>query len=343
MSIKTVVSGIGRIGWEYHIPHVVAHPGYELVGACDPSGERRDDLVRDYPGTRAWADFDDMIAQAGAQLLVIASPTNFHRSQAIAAMEAGMDVFCDKPVAPTQADFEDMQATSERTGRKLMVFQPQRLSAASQMIKKLMNDPRLGGVYMVQDIGNDYHRREDWQTRRADGGGMLNNYVSHALDRVLYALGGAKVSSVMGVMKSVACLGDAEDVVKILANTAQGVAIDLEVNMADAQGTRYITVRGKTGAAVGQMIEGEDLRVTLRWFDPAAAPPVAMQEGVAAAGRKYRQPDALPWQTETWVQGKDPTNFYDLLHDYLSGGESFVPLAQTHELVRVQQLIRDQN
>lgn len=126
--IKVAVIGLGRIGWGFHLPQIAGHGGFHLISAADTSEERLLEAKEKYSIT-GYTDYIEMYEKEKPDLVVIASPTLFHREQAIEAMEHGIDVFLDKPMAMDLKEADDIINTMERTGRKLMVYQPHRVTA----------------------------------------------------------------------------------------------------------------------------------------------------------------------------------------------------------------------
>ena len=123
--LRTVVVGLGRIGWQFHLPEIDRHEGYTLTGVVDPLAERRDEALARY-GAPAHDNLRDSLEQVEADLVVLALPTTLHAEQAEVAFAAGCDVFCDKPMAPDLQAADRMIAAAEQYGRRLMVYQPER-------------------------------------------------------------------------------------------------------------------------------------------------------------------------------------------------------------------------
>ncbi len=174
-SLHTGVVGLGRIGWQFHCPELMRHEGFDLVAAVDPLAERREEAETTY-GCRTYSDVASMLASESLDLMVIASPTNYHVDHAIAAFEHGIDVFCDKPMAPTLAEAERMVRAAKAAGRKLMVYQPHRAGVDVVSLRAVLARDLIGSVYMIKRASSMYVRRNDWQAFREHGGGMLNNY-----------------------------------------------------------------------------------------------------------------------------------------------------------------------
>lgn len=314
--LRTALIGLGRIGWQFHAPAVRAHPGFVLVGTADPLPERRAEAEVAFSAP-AFASLAEVLRTTAPDLVVVASPTSFHAEHTCAAFAAGAHVFCDKPVARSVDELDRMIAAADAADRKLVAYQPYRLFSRSRALAALLERGTLGPLHLVKASICNYVRRNDWQAFLAHGGGMLNNYASHALDEVLHLLRPREIRSVFCQTRCVATLGDAEDVVKALLVTDEGCVIDLEISQAHALAGPPWQVVGAFGAA-GWDADARHWRV--RWFDPAAAPPPEPQTALAAAGRRYPE-ERLPWREETISAEAYPDlDYYDMLHAHLVHG-----------------------
>ena len=114
--LRTLVVGLGQMG----LRHALAYhrnPGFEVIGFVNRSPLDLPDELRRYP---VLPGFADGLAQK-PDLVSVNTYTDSHAAHAIAAMEAGAHVFCEKPLAPTLADAERVVAAARRTGRKLVI------------------------------------------------------------------------------------------------------------------------------------------------------------------------------------------------------------------------------
>ena len=334
--LKTVVSGLGRIGWQFHIPSICAHAGFELVGVSDPVEERLQE-AKDAFGVNCYTDYFKMVDAEKPDLVVICSPTHVHAEQAIYAMEKGHDVFLDKPMARDLEEAQKIADVSRRTGKKLMLYQPHRASAPSQVLKKLLDSGVIGDVFLMKLANLSFVFRNDWQAFKKYGGGMLNNYGAHEIDRALFFTR-SHAEKISGAMARIASLGDADDFVKILMETKNGVNVDIEVNMACAIEFSRTMVYGTNGAiSFGWDSEGPHFKV--RHFDPKDKDSIPLNESLAAPGRKYMGEGSSPtsWKEELHrITNDDAINFYDKCYEfYVMGKEPFVPLGDTLAVMRI--------
>jgi len=335
--LRTVVSGLGRIGWQFHIPSINANAGFELVGVSDPVEERLQEAKEAF-GVNCYTDYFKMVDAEKPDLVVICSPTHVHAEQAIYAMESGYDVFLDKPMARDLEEAKTIAQASERTGKKLMIYQPQRAVATTQTLKKLIDSGIIGKIFLLKATQTIYVFRNDWQAFKKYGGGMLNNYGAHEIDRTLY-LTGSHASKISAAIAKIASLGDADDFVKILMETESGINVDIEINMAGAiSAVPHDLVFGKNGAiAIDWDDDGPYFKV--RYFDPKDRDSIPLNDSLAAPGRKYMGEGMSPksWKEEIHrVSQDDAVDFYDKCYDfYVHGKEPFVSLSDTLEVMRI--------
>jgi len=326
------------VGWGYHVPNIVKHEGFELSAVVDPVEERLKE-AREEHGARGHTDLASLLDSEALDLVVLASPTHLHLEQAVAAFEAGRDVFCDKPMAPSLRQADEMIAAAEAAGRKLMVYQPQRASQIVVSLGEVLDRGLIGPVYMIKAARSSYARRNDWQAFKKHGGGMLNNYGAHLIDALLH-LSGSRARKLSCVMNRVASLGDADDVVKALIETENGVTLDVDINMASAQPLPAWHVLGKHGSVLFDPgVQG--------WkvchYRPEELEGVSVDEGLAAPDRKYGSGERIPWQEVSFpVSDSVGVDYYTKCYEYFAlDGEPYIPIAESRELMRVLQALRD--
>lgn len=330
--LRTALVGLGRIGFQFHAPALRANPGFALTAVVDPLADRRSEAEALW-SVHGYADVATMLAQEKPDVVVIASPTPWHAEQTCAALAAGAHVVCDKPMASSLAEFDRMAAAAQQSGRKLVAYQPHRISRRVRTMQAILASGKLGKIHLVRAVRHDYRRRADWQAFLAHGGGMLNNYTSHALDEVLAFFGVEPVASIHCATRRIATLGDAEDVVKAIITTQSGRLIDLDVSQACAMSSDRWQIDGAYGSAEWNHSEAH---WQLRWFDPAQAPAGTAQSGQAATGRSYDF-DTLPWRTEAAsVPELPPFSYYDIVHAYFHDrGPAPVPLAESRHVIEL--------
>ena len=331
-TLRTAVIGLGRIGWQFHVPQILQHDGFDLVAVVDPLQERLDEARSGF-GINGYLTYRALLDMEKLDLVVIASPTHFRADQATAAFERGCDIFCDKPLAQSLEEADRMIASMQRHGQKLMVYQPHRARAEVVALREILRKDLIGPVYMMKRARSAYTRRNDWQAFRKHGGGMLNNYGAHVIDQLLY-LSGSRAKRTACVLRTVASLGDADDVVKAVIETESGIILDVDINMAAGHLMPPWQILGERGSIV---LDEESDAWQVRFFRPSELADIGVHDVLAAPARRYGSGETIPWQEAVFpLSDFQPIDFYERCYDYFAlDKDPFVPIAETRELIRV--------
>ena len=328
--LRIGVAGLGRIGWDFHCKTLGDHRDWQLSAVADPAPERRREAQQTY-GCAAFERFEDMLEQADLDAVTIATPTHLHRLHALAAIRRGLHIMLEKPLAPSLADAQTIVRAAKKAKRVLTVYQPHRAAAYFQHLKKIIDSGRIGQVYHIRRGSFRFVRRDDWQSLRKYGGGMLNNYGAHNLDQLL-ALTGYDVTKVFCDLRRVASLGDAEDVVKVVYQTRGGTIGEVDINQATLHAPYDIEVYGARGVITRQNDE-----FTIRYLRPKDLKDKMLNTSLASAGRKYPSEEDITPRCE--VIKTDPRLEVDVYKDLArairSGGKPFVPAEQTLQVMRI--------
>jgi len=329
--LRVAVAGLGRIAWQYHIPAIMRHNRFQLAAVADPLRERLAEAATEFGVAAGYDSVPLMLEREKPDLLLVASPTCFHSEQTLEAFRRGIDVICEKPLACTLDEAGTVGRAMREYHRKLMVYQPHRLTPEAAGLKAILASGVLGRVFLVRRGCNSFSRRNDWQAFAAYGGGMLNNYGSHFLDQFIYLFGG-DFREVNAVTRRVVSCGDAEDFVKMLAVNGNNVVFDLEINMGAAFASQEWRVCGDCGSAVYDTRSGW----SLRYFDPAQLQERPIQAGLAAEGRSYPSEPDICWIDKNIPDAPaDTRRFYDCCYGYFALGEApLVPIDHTMEVMR---------
>ena len=183
--------GTGWIG-RHRMAAMVASGAVEAVAISDPSPEMVGAASQDAPGAQVCASLDEMLA-LGLDGVVIASPSALHAAQSIAALEAGVAVFCQKPLGRDAAENEAVVATARRADRLLGVDLSYRHTAGMRAIAPLVQSGALGRVFAIDlTFHNAYGPDKPWFYDRAQsGGGCVMDLGIHLADLALWLNPGA--------------------------------------------------------------------------------------------------------------------------------------------------------
>src|SRR5215211_1780499 len=126
------VGGIART----HVPGWAASEHAELVAASDVNGAVLEEWGRVNGVARLSVDATELFRDPDIDIIDICTPNMYHAPLAIAALEAGKHVICEKPLAPTPQEIRQMIAARDKAGKLLMTAQHFRFKGISQAMKK---------------------------------------------------------------------------------------------------------------------------------------------------------------------------------------------------------------
>ncbi len=197
------IIGAGGIARGAHQPGFAAQPNVDIVAAADPMPGRAAQFAHDFDIPHAYTDYCDLLRRDDIDMVSVATPPFAHAEAAIAALEAGKHVFCEKPMAMNAAEAESMADAAEQAGLVLAIDFQTRFSRDAQRAHQLVADGHLGTPHFARATMLRQAGVPTWGTftsKSANGGGALIDIGVHALDRALYVLGHPKPISVWGAI-----------------------------------------------------------------------------------------------------------------------------------------------
>jgi len=200
--VKIAIIGCGAIANRHHIPCYKENPDAELVYFCDIIPERAEKAAADYGSGKAVVDYKEVLADPEVEAVDICTPNLMHSVIAIDAMRAGKHVLCEKPAAINYAEAEKMQQVCHETGKVLNIGVVNRFEGHINMIRKYIQEGRLGEVYHVYASFRAHRSIPGiggaFTTKAIAGGGNLIDWGVHYIDLIMYCMGDPAVKSVSG-------------------------------------------------------------------------------------------------------------------------------------------------
>ncbi|WP_411843247.1 Gfo/Idh/MocA family protein [Salinicoccus sp. HZC-1] len=144
--INVGVIGCGSIGVKRHIAEYSENKDVKLVAFCDQVLERAEDQKALYGGT-AYQNYRDLLADEKVDAVSVCTPNYIHAEIAIAALEAGKHVLCEKPMGVTMEEMDAMIEAEKRSGKQLMIGHNQRFVKEHEIAKEWIADGRLGRIH----------------------------------------------------------------------------------------------------------------------------------------------------------------------------------------------------
>lgn len=197
--VKIGLIGCGSIS-ESHLNAYQANPQVQLFAVCDLNEERAKKAAEKYHVPHVYTDYRDLLANAEVDAISICTWNNSHAEISIAALEAGKNVLCEKPLCKTVDEALRVQEAVHRTGKTLQVGYVRRHASNIEVLKRFIDAGDLGEVYfakasLIRRIGNPGGWFSDIER---SGGGPLIDIGVHVIDLCWYLMGKPKVKSVTG-------------------------------------------------------------------------------------------------------------------------------------------------
>lgn len=143
--VKVAVIGCGKIAQVRHIPEYLDNSDVKLIGLFDLNQERAKELAEKY-GCKAYESTEELLKDSEVDAVSICVANHVHAEITIQALKAGKHVLCEKPMATTLEDCEEMARIADACGKKLMIGQNQRFAKAHSEAKKLIQQGEIGDV-----------------------------------------------------------------------------------------------------------------------------------------------------------------------------------------------------
>ncbi|MFD0673502.1 Gfo/Idh/MocA family protein [Cohnella sp. GCM10027633] len=347
--VKVGIIGQGRSGRDIHAQLLAKLGDYYTIAAVADSLPERQRLAEKEFGCNAYGSWEDMVNGEELDLVVNASPSHQHYPITLALLNRGLHVLCEKPLAKTATEVDDLIEAANRSGKKLAIFQNSRYQPAFVRMREVIESGVLGRIVQIDLSMSGFARRWDWQTLQSNNGGNLMNSGPHPLDQALQLLGTDELPDVTCIMDRANTFGDAEDYVKLMLSKPGCPTIDLEISSCDAFPGQSFKVQGTNGG-----LHGSADKLEWRYYKPEEAPeqklttePLFDSNGLPA----YCM-ETLAWHTGQWEISvpDDRTAFemtteslYLMLHRALRGGELEITPQQVRRQLWVMEECRRQN
>lgn len=187
--INIVVVGLGHIA-NRHIDAIESTTGLTLYGVCDVNDKALNALETD---AKKFVLFQDVLDDDLVDVVALTTPSWLHHSMTLDSLAADKLVLCEKPLALSSANVNDIIQQSLDSTTPVWVVLQQRYAPAVQYLQSLLTPEGIGTPYLVQmnclwNRGKHYFD-SPWKGQKAMDGGALFNQFSHYIDLVTYLFG----------------------------------------------------------------------------------------------------------------------------------------------------------
>jgi len=198
--LKMGLIGVGGIAVSRHLPSFQTLSDHvEITAVCDVNQERVDTVAADYSIPFSTTNFEDVFEHVDA--VTICTPNKFHAEIAIAALNAGVHVLCEKPMAMTTKECEAMIEASEKADKILMIAYHYRFTKEARAAKRFIDEGEIGRPLVSRAQAIRRRKVPGWgvfTNKDLQGGGSLIDFGCHFLDLALHLMEFPEIAEVSG-------------------------------------------------------------------------------------------------------------------------------------------------
>ena len=203
--VRLGVIGVGQIG-NHHLDNYAEIDGADVVAIADIDDAEGQRVTSQYGIPHVYTDFRQLLARDDIDAVDVCLHNNYHMPVTVEALQAGKDVYCEKPMAGTFHDALRMLETAQATGQQLSIQLNTLFADETKAAKELIDDGRLGKIYHARSTGfrrrgrpyvDGYGSPTFVQKEHSAGGALYDMGVYH-IAQILYLLGNPAIERISG-------------------------------------------------------------------------------------------------------------------------------------------------
>lgn len=320
----------GMGGWHTRLAARVEE--MELLGVYDIKPERNALAVEN--GLYAYESLEALLADERVDVVTVAIPNHIHKDMCIRAMRAGKHVVCEKPVALSSQELQEMIDVSKECGVIFTVHQNRRWDEDWRTVKYMYDHNTLGKTFRIESrVHGSRGIPGDWRNQKECGGGMVLDWGVHLLDQIMQMVD-KKIASIYATLSYVTN-ENCDDGFTVTITFEDGLVVVVEVGTSNFINLPRWYVLGENGSAVIENFQQDGKIVMVSDWEKRDAVPVVTAAGLtktmAPRTSETIQEYPLPKQTA------DIRDYYRNICKAIRGEEE--QLIKHHELLRVMKLM----
>ncbi|HEU4721416.1 MAG TPA: Gfo/Idh/MocA family oxidoreductase [Gemmatimonadaceae bacterium] len=263
MTLRVGVIGCGRIARGIHLPVLARLTGVRVAAIAEPDEENRRAAAAIARGASVYADYRDLLRAGGIDAAVICVPPHLHGPVAVAAFDAGLHVYVEKPLVPSLVESVPLLDAWRRARTIGMIGFNFRFHPQITSIRQRVRDGAIGTPLGVRGVFSILpNELPDWKRTRSTGGGVLLDLASHHVDLVHYLLG----DEVVRVYATSRSLRGEADHAAVQLELASGVMVQLFASLGatDENRLEILGTEGKLVMDRTELLRAEHVPATER-------------------------------------------------------------------------------
>jgi len=337
--IRVGVIGFGLAGRIFHTAVIQATPGLELAAVVQRSG---DDAKKEYPEARQARSIEELLADPGIRLVVIATPSYSHYELAKQCLREQRNVVIDKPFTLKSEEAAELIRTARDRKLLLTAYQNRRWDGHFRTLRSVIKGGELGRLVSFESHFDRFRpapRRDVWRESGGPGGGTLFDLGPHLIDEALTLFGAPDtITASVRVEREHAAVDDAWDILLEYEHPYRFTAALRATLTACAPGPRYV-VHGTKGSFTkwGFDPQEDQLKAGMRPDAPGFG-----EEPESAWGELKLCSESGPAIRRVKTERGDYRGFYENVRDVLLGkAELEVKPEQAWRTTRLIELARE--
>jgi predicted dehydrogenase len=270
--VKIGLVGAGGIAEFSHMPGIVALENAELAAVCDVVEERARKAASLYNVKEWYTDYHEMLKKSDIEAVDVCTPVFLHAQIAVDALNSGMHVLIEKPMARNYKEGETIVNASKKNRRQISAMFNMRYMPANLQIKNAIEKQELGKIYTAR-IRDGHSGPENimpymasWIfNKEKSGGGCIIDEI-HDIDLLCWWLG--EVDSVSAELGTLAKKIDVEDNAAVVLRFKSGAIASMEISWSQIAGSGGTEIYGEKGV----VLSGDSYKIfkteTGGWFMP---------------------------------------------------------------------------
>lgn len=189
--IHFAIVGCGRIAERHaEIINSIAN----LKAVCDIKPERVKLFAEKY-NAAPYNSIDELLkSEPDVHVISVCTPNSLHSEHTILSLRAGKHVLCEKPMAISVTECNNMMIEADKSGKDLFIVKQNRFNPPIAALKNVINENKLGKILSVElncfwNRNDDYYKMSDWKGKKALDGGTLFTQFSHFIDLLYWLIG----------------------------------------------------------------------------------------------------------------------------------------------------------
>ncbi len=219
------IIGFGGMG-AYHADEIIPEDIIDIIGAYDIDESRKKAIIS--RNLKAYGNPEELLSDESVDIVLIATPNNFHKDYSIAALKKGKTVICEKPVTMDSCELKEIIEVAKKENKIFTVHQNRRMDKDYLMVKKALEDALLGEVFSIESrVQGARGVPEGWRQYKETGGGMMLDWGVHLIDQIMMMIP-ERVVSVYAKMYSIK-YPEVDDNFKLIFTFESGKTAHVEV------------------------------------------------------------------------------------------------------------------